>query len=167
MAEQRHNAAFIVGAILGGVAGAAVTLWTTPRSGIELRTRMMGEGDDYVPGVAMSEARGDAVRRSSRVLGAVERAAAPLVGVRLGQTGQTGQTAEERRAAAAESGEEIVVPVGEASGEPTPGDTGPGHAASTEELTSPPPDAVEQPQERGTDRFTPFPHGELPPNPPR
>lgn len=37
MARQRHNAAFITGSILGGVGGAAAAMWTTPRSGAELR----------------------------------------------------------------------------------------------------------------------------------
>lgn len=187
---ERHGAAFVVGAVVGGVAGAAATLWTTPRSGLELRSRMMGGGDDYAPGGAalphVRFIREDSTpsgreRLSSRALGVVERVAAPLVGVRLGET------AEERGETAAPTGmtgmtgtpdttggvatvetEEILVAPGEASGEPAPGDRGPGHIASTEELSAPVPGALDQSAEPQTksDRFTPFPHGDEPSNSP-
>lgn len=37
MAEERHTTAFVVGAILGGIAGAGSTLWRVPRSGAQTR----------------------------------------------------------------------------------------------------------------------------------
>jgi hypothetical protein len=37
LATERHTTAFVVGLVLGGLAGAAVTLWKTPRSGAQLR----------------------------------------------------------------------------------------------------------------------------------
>jgi hypothetical protein len=177
MAHDRHGTAFIVGAVVGGIAGAAATLWTTPRSGLELRSRMMGEGDDYAPSgpqVGVGETRPHEERLTSRALSFVERAAAPLVGVRLGET------ADERGEAAASGptstpttmgdvdSEEIVVAPGEARGEPAPGDSGPGHVASAEELSAPVPGALDQNAEPGTksDQFTPFPHSDQPPNPP-
>jgi hypothetical protein len=37
LAEERHTTAFVVGMVLGGLAGAAVALWTAPRSGAATR----------------------------------------------------------------------------------------------------------------------------------
>jgi hypothetical protein len=37
LAKERHTTALVVGLVLGGLAGAAVTLWKTPRSGAQLR----------------------------------------------------------------------------------------------------------------------------------
>lgn len=37
VADDRHTAAFVVGATLGGIAGAAITLWNAPRSGAATR----------------------------------------------------------------------------------------------------------------------------------
>lgn len=37
MAEERHTTAFVVGAVLGGLAGAAFVLWTAKRSGVQTR----------------------------------------------------------------------------------------------------------------------------------
>ncbi|MGH2533603.1 MAG: YtxH domain-containing protein [Thermomicrobiales bacterium] len=48
MTEQRHTAAFVVGAILGGIAGAAATLWTTPKSGAQLRAELIGAVESAV-----------------------------------------------------------------------------------------------------------------------
>jgi gas vesicle protein len=200
MANDRHGTAFVVGAVIGGIVGAAATLWTTPRSGpelrsrmteqqsrvIELRSRMMGQGDDYAPGapnIAVSGATGAGGRTerlSSRALGFVERAAAPLVGVRLGETAnERGEAVPPSTAATTsvvttdrtrERGatEEIVLAPGEASGEAAPGDSGPGHVATPDELTSPVPGALDQSvaEQSTSDRFTAFPNRESPPNPP-
>ena len=40
MATERHHAAFVGGAILGGIAGAAVTLWRVPQSGARTRAQI-------------------------------------------------------------------------------------------------------------------------------
>ncbi|MDQ4099978.1 MAG: hypothetical protein M3121_05725 [Chloroflexota bacterium] len=180
MAQQRHGAAFIVGAIIGGIAGAAATLWTTPRSGQELRTRMMGAGDDSAREttiVIAPKTEGREERLSSRALGLVERVAAPLVGVRLGETAverrddtvvSTTSTASTVTTDTAET-EEIVLAPGEASGEPPSGDSGIGHAATAEELSGPVPGALDQAAapEGSDERFTPFPHSDQPPNQPQ
>ncbi|CAA9549662.1 MAG: hypothetical protein AVDCRST_MAG87-760 [uncultured Thermomicrobiales bacterium] len=59
MARQRHNAAFITGSILGGVGGAAVALWTAPRSGPELRALLAKRlgGSSAAPASATSGTR--------------------------------------------------------------------------------------------------------------
>jgi hypothetical protein len=46
-----HSAAFVVGSLLGGLAGAVLALWKTPQSGPELRTRLtgtFGSGESHV-----------------------------------------------------------------------------------------------------------------------
>lgn len=149
-AGERHNAAFVVGSVLGGVVGAAVALWKAPQTGEELRHKLTssdtgesrsrrvvstvrtGSGGDS--GEAQSDGVGTTVRTgsgrvlesarmgsdrllslvkagsarlsrsdsttstatssgsssttpfSNRVLSFVEKAAAPIVGVKLGQT---------------------------------------------------------------------------------
>lgn len=40
MAEERHNVAFVVGAVLGGLAGAALTLWRVPQPGARTRAQI-------------------------------------------------------------------------------------------------------------------------------
>ncbi|MDQ3542004.1 MAG: YtxH domain-containing protein [Chloroflexota bacterium] len=119
-AGERHNAAFVVGSVLGGVIGAAATLWKAPQTGDELRHKLTsgGSGDEPRSGRVVSSVRTgsgrvlsnarlglDRVARtgsttartstsestttaplSSKVLSFVERAAAPIVGVKLGQT---------------------------------------------------------------------------------
>jgi hypothetical protein len=37
VAQERHTKAFVVGTLLGGVAGAAAALWRVPQSGAETR----------------------------------------------------------------------------------------------------------------------------------
>lgn len=150
MPDDRHTAAFVVGAVLGGLAGAALTLWKTPQSGAELRAELsqgLNEltGNDQtgrrpplespIPGRTTPE------RLSSRALEYVERAAAPIVGVKLGQT------ANNSGAEPAPVAEASVPPA--ATSEAVPSETAPvetvppeapaglGHAASTEELTHP------------------------------
>lgn len=120
MTDQRHNAAFVVGSILGGVAGAAAALWKTPQSGPELRARLAGRlGVGGGTGRAVSSDAPDTVHvakastpsrpskvwdiwnaRTSpatrtvggssgvggKVLSVVEKATAPIVGVKLGET---------------------------------------------------------------------------------
>lgn len=130
-AAQRHNSAFVVGSVLGGVIGAAAALLKAPQTGDELRQRLASSGGDEPrtrrvvsgfrtgSGQFLSTARSgldrvprrgstttgtsatsgsistDAAPFSNRVLSFVERAAAPIVGVKLGQTANgSGPTAE-------------------------------------------------------------------------
>ncbi|HET9015301.1 MAG TPA: YtxH domain-containing protein [Thermomicrobiaceae bacterium] len=44
MAGDRHDGAFVFGAVLGAVASAAATLLVTPRSGDSLRAELLGRG---------------------------------------------------------------------------------------------------------------------------
>jgi len=116
----------VVGSVLGGLAGAAIALWKAPRTGEELRDKLMGgqEGSRRVVvsgvgsgsrGVLSGISAGSqrvvsgvtaAAQRvsttdpastkatdspsgatfSNRVISLVERATAPIVGVKLGQT---------------------------------------------------------------------------------
>lgn len=149
-AGERHNAAFVVGSVLGGVVGAAVALWKAPQTGEELRQKLAssdngesrsrrvvstvrtesgGDSGEVRSGGVVSPVRtgssrvldsarmgsdrllnlvkagSDRLSRpdsteskasssgstptapfSNRVLSFVEKAAAPIVGVKLGQT---------------------------------------------------------------------------------
>lgn len=143
MARQRHNAAFVVGSILGGVAGAAAALWKTPQSGAELRSQVTGRiggvaGSVSSAGEARSTAGGSGV--GGKILSFAERAAAPIVGVKLGQTANRasseaiGSVGPGDRGIAPLGGERTAAPY-ESTGETS--ETGAGHVASTEELVKP------------------------------
>lgn len=84
MAKKKNgNATFIVGSVLGALAGAAFALWRTPMSGKELRAKL-------TPGPLVVGTNGDAQPSgegfTDKVINVVERATAPLVGVELGKT---------------------------------------------------------------------------------
>lgn len=40
--REDHSAAFVVGAVVGGLAGALAVLWTTPKTGQEVREQLAG-----------------------------------------------------------------------------------------------------------------------------
>lgn len=88
--NNRHNAAFVVGAVLGGLAGSAAALWKTPYTGEELRTRIAGGGetghdhDVDVRKVRTTNAYEPSLK--DKVLSTVEHTLAPVVGVKLGKT---------------------------------------------------------------------------------
>jgi gas vesicle protein len=99
MAKSRHNGAFIFGAMLGGAVGAVAALWNTPQSGAELR-RKLGFESEAASSVTSAAKQAASTATSlaqsarplpSRALGLVEQAAAPLVGVKLGQTANNSQ----------------------------------------------------------------------------
>jgi gas vesicle protein len=99
MAKSRHNGAFIFGAMLGGAVGAVAALWNTPQSGAELR-RKLGFESEAATAVTTAAKQATSTATSvaqsarplpSRALGLVEQAAAPLVGVKLGQTANNSQ----------------------------------------------------------------------------
>ena len=61
MADERHDATFIVGAILGGLAGALGTLFWAPQSGAQTRTQLAerwnAAAERAAQGVATVDAR--------------------------------------------------------------------------------------------------------------
>jgi hypothetical protein len=93
--NNRHNAAFVVGSVLGAVAGAAAALWKTPYTGNELRAKLTGaKARSQEPGMVvaspetgatMSTRQGERSMKD-KVLSGVEKTLAPLVGVELGKT---------------------------------------------------------------------------------
>jgi hypothetical protein len=48
VAEERHTKAFVVGTLLGGIAGAAAALWRVPRSGAETRATINTKIEDTI-----------------------------------------------------------------------------------------------------------------------
>lgn len=91
--KKRHNAAFVVGSVIGGLAGAAAALWKTPYSGEELRHKLTGGGQT----ASSSRAQGTVIAATpehqvqgqsfkDKVLSKVESTLAPIVGVQLGKT---------------------------------------------------------------------------------
>ncbi|MDI3339477.1 MAG: YtxH domain-containing protein [Sphaerobacter sp.] len=76
MADDRHEGAFILGVVLGAIAGASATLWLTPRSGEELRAdivrraraveRRAREMVGRMPGRAGGEMPGEEARMTGR-----------------------------------------------------------------------------------------------------
>jgi gas vesicle protein len=87
--KNRHNAAFVVGAVIGGLGGAAAALWKTPYSGQELRMKLTGGGTTSESGVEVRELRATPGQERSfkgKLLSTVESTLAPVVGVKLGKT---------------------------------------------------------------------------------
>lgn len=100
--NNRHNAAFVVGSVLGAVVGAGAALWKTPYTGQELREKLAGgqkdssgtntaaarPADSGVSATSMSATSATASERSikDKVLSSVEKTLAPIVGVELGKT---------------------------------------------------------------------------------
>lgn len=90
--KNRHNAAFVVGAVLGGLVGSAAALWKTPYSGEELRAKLAGEpstsASATMDGGAQTYIATSPAGRSmkDKVLSTVEQTLAPVVGVELGKT---------------------------------------------------------------------------------
>lgn len=93
--NNRHNTAFVVGSVLGAVAGAAVALWKTPYSGEELRTKLGASGGHETTGAQAYTATPAAGTTTTvtgersikdKVLSSVEKTLAPVVGVELGKT---------------------------------------------------------------------------------
>ncbi len=99
MAKSRHRGAFVVGSVVGGAVGAITALWKTPQSGEELRRKLGFESQAAHRVTAAAKTVGHtaggvastAKPLPNRVLGLVEQAAAPLVGVKLGQTANNSQ----------------------------------------------------------------------------
>lgn len=183
MARQRHNAAFVVGSILGGVAGAAAALWKTPRSGPELRAqisqRLGGIAGSAGSSASMAASKVSKVRvpwntttspgtrsygsgsgMGGRVLSFVEHATAPIVGVKLGQTANRAGSEHVSgvhsgsRVTTTPTGDPLVAPR-ESTGETR--EAGVGHVASTEELVTPMVPVETQSTTEATGPLTEFP----------
>jgi gas vesicle protein len=129
VANKRHNAAFVVGSVLGGLVGAGVALWKTPYSGPELRSMLTGgPGEGHTAGT--TTASDEPLRFSSRLLSQVENTLAPVVGVRLGKTANdsgplTEPVAREDTLTSAAAAHQEVAPASESD------------AATIEQLTHP------------------------------
>lgn len=84
MAKKNSKGAWIAGAILGSIAGAAYALWKTPMSGQELRSKLstgpVNQNDDVVSDQPYTQGVGD------KLLSKIEHTLAPIVGVELGKT---------------------------------------------------------------------------------
>jgi gas vesicle protein len=108
VANKRHNAAFVVGSVLGGLVGAGVALWKTPYSGPELRSMLTGgPGEGHTAGT--TTASDEPLRFSSRLLSQVENTLAPVVGVRLGKTANdSGPQTEDSLMSAAVAHQEVA-----------------------------------------------------------
>lgn len=161
MSSQRNTGAFILGGVVGGLIGATVTLWNTPKSGDELRALISG-GSSPSPGPAdttdgVSSTRSTTSGRfSNPVLSFIEKAAAPLVGVELGKLAKDDPESAQYqpvRASAADArppthGDEHVPHVDDQ------------HAASVDELTSPPPPATRTVRSESVSDDRPSLHGD-------
>lgn len=88
--KNRHNAAFVTGAVLGGLAGAAAALWKTPYSGDELRSKLTG-------GESGDTGSTDGVSLKDKMLSTAENLLAPVVGVELGKTANESDTSTSGR----------------------------------------------------------------------
>ena len=96
MAKRSGGGAFFFGSVIGGAIGAVIALWKTPQSGQELRDKLGLEGKLPTSAPSFSRGSGDLgtspkVSLADKALGLVERATAPLVGVKLGQTANNSQ----------------------------------------------------------------------------
>ncbi len=90
MAQNRHNGAFVFGAVMGGAVGAVVALWKTPYSGQELRSRI-GLAPDPEGRIAPIRLNRPSKPLGTTAMGLIEHATAPIVGVKLGQTANNSQ----------------------------------------------------------------------------
>lgn len=78
VANQRHDAAFIVGAVIGGVAAGAYALFEAPQAGTETRAQLAERGDALAERLAQTTAEVDG--RVRRWLARAEEQTAPLMG---------------------------------------------------------------------------------------
>ena len=73
MAGERHDVAFVVGAVLGGVAGAAITLLNAPQSGQQTRAQLAAQAEALIQalGAATSQVDDRALRLVDRAAGSI------------------------------------------------------------------------------------------------
>jgi len=142
VAKTRHNAAFVVGSVVGGLVGAGVALWKTPYAGSELRSMLTG-----------GSASGEPPRFSSKLLTRVENTLAPVVGVKLGKTANDSGPAPVERTVVTTS--TAATPVGDTHREVEP-DTE-GNAATIEQLTHPQVEVQPEALREESGEMKPFP----------
>jgi len=65
VARERHDAAFIVGALIGGVGGGLYGLWTAPQSGARTRADLAHRWDELSERAAQAVAEADAEIRAA------------------------------------------------------------------------------------------------------
>ncbi len=76
MAAERHDVAFVVGAVLGGVAGAAATLLNAPQSGARTRAQLVEQVQMMVNGAGTTPTRLRVEDRARHMMDLTERATA-------------------------------------------------------------------------------------------
>lgn len=162
--SKRNTGAFILGGVVGGLVGAAVTLWNTPKSGDELRTSLSGESSIDAPGsrdVTIQSRSATDGRFSNPVLSFVERAAAPIVGVELGKLAKDDPDALQHQPVRSSAADARPPSHGEKQLPHDEVDVDHQHVATVDELTSPPPqtaDTSQDDQETSKNRGpSPFP----------
>ena len=77
MANERHDAAFVVGALLGGLAGGAYSLWVAPQAGAQTRAELAQRWNLVAERLAQGVASIDAGAR--RVATQIEERSSPVV----------------------------------------------------------------------------------------
>ena len=106
VADERHDAAFVVGAVLGGVAGAAYTLLNAPQSGGETRAELAARWSGLADRLAAEAADLDgAIRRLTAGAGTGARSVTERLRPDRGET--TIVTAEVGVAASSEEAEPV------------------------------------------------------------
>ena len=76
MTDERHDTAFVVGAVLGGLLGGAYTLFTAPQSGAQTRSELVARWNALTGGVASKAATLDGEVR--QLVSSAEAAVSPL-----------------------------------------------------------------------------------------
>ncbi|HYH11288.1 MAG TPA: hypothetical protein VD789_02945, partial [Thermomicrobiales bacterium] len=144
MASQRNTGAFVVGGVIGGLIGAAVTLWKTPKSGEELLSGLSANrGESNVVTFRASDSGVERGQRfSNPVLSFVEKAAAPIVGVQLGKLAKDdpeAMTSRPVRASSADAKAPTLAGVHPVAGEPVevPSDPASSGGVATSETGTP------------------------------
>lgn len=131
MADERHDAAFVVGAVIGGLAAAAVTLFRAPQSGPRTRAQL---AERIRPPAATAAQRARTAARAAQ--GTTQRVSAVVVGStdavrsRLGRgtdrpsrttiIGPSAAPAGSRGGLVTESGPRPAAPIGPIGGAPVP-----------------------------------------------
>ena len=96
MADERHDVAFVVGALLGGLAGATVTLFNAPQAGAQTRAQLAEQVGALSGKVGTATARlGEQGERLGRQAGAAISTLTERGGRDAGADGGTDRAATE------------------------------------------------------------------------